>query len=116
MKLTNSLRKTLKLNNLTGQGTEQSIESLAWYLMYALPPGGFMSALLKNSPIVEVVRRGDIENCKRTHYYIDWLINHAPDECWGSDEKVNAWLNKSPEFLKFSEEILKQQTWEIISD
>lgn len=109
-----NVRKALKLDELSGHGSEQSIESLALYLLHGIPPGGFMTALLKNSPIVEVVRRGDIENRKRTHYYIDWLLNYAPYECWGSEEKVNAWLEKGPAYVKYSERIKKQLTWEIL--
>jgi hypothetical protein len=106
----------LKLDRLDGQGTAQSIESLEHYLLHALQPGGFMTALLMNASVLTVVRKGDFENRKRVHYYIDWLLNHAPHECWGSEEKVNAWLAKGPAFVKYSEEIKKQLTWEILSN
>ena len=106
----------LKLDRLEGKGTVQSIESLENYLLHALPPGGFMTALLMNDSVLNVVRRGDFENKARVHYYVEWLLNHAPYECWGSEEKVNAWLSKGPAFVKFSEDMKKQLTWEILSN
>ena len=32
--------------------------------------------------------------------YVGWFFNYAPFECWGSEEKMNAWLDKRKEELE----------------
>lgn len=112
--LNNSAYYVLRLDMLNGNGTVQCIEALENYFLHALPPGGFLTALLSNESVLTVVRRGDFENRKRVHFYVDWLVNYAPVAAWGSEEKVKAWLGRSPEFVEFSENIKKQITWEIL--
>lgn len=111
----NSAHYTLRLDMLDGKGSVQCIEALENYFLHALPPGGFLTALLSNDSVLNVVRRGDFENRKRVHFYVDWLVNYAPVAAWGSEEKVKNWLSKGPEYVEFSENIKKQMTWDILN-
>jgi hypothetical protein len=55
--------------------------------------GDFLFALFSNQ-LVETHRRADRENLAALPDWIDWLIGEPPSSCWGSVEKVKAWIAK----------------------
>lgn len=56
-------------------------------------PGGFLMAVLEND-FMEACGRADEENLMRLHDYAIFLYNKVPATCWGSKEKVKAWLER----------------------
>jgi hypothetical protein len=54
-------------------------------------PGGFLTSVLRNLPVSVVVRLADDHNARILPKIVSYLINYAPDECWGSAEKVERW-------------------------
>jgi hypothetical protein len=55
-------------------------------------PGQFLVEVLSNS-LSGAVTRADDGNRLALAYIVLFLINYAPDICWGSPEHVEAWLN-----------------------
>lgn len=95
--------------NISTSGlTEHAQDALKNYFLYALPPGGFLTSVLNNDPVVDVYRRADNWNKRLIHKYIGWLERAAPEDSWGSSEAVNAWLAKGPAYQAFQ----KQLVWE----
>jgi hypothetical protein len=74
--------------------TDKNIESLKRYVDQKIPPGGFMHAVLTND-LRRACGQADINNRRKIFEYVEWLYNEAPADCWGSIEKVNAWLDDS---------------------
>lgn len=56
--------------------------------------GGFLRAVLEND-LVEAFGRADEINAAAMRDWAAWLFNEAPANCWGSPDKVRAWLAAS---------------------
>ena len=54
-------------------------------------PGDFITACLENS-LTRAMGRADEINTGRISDIVSFLYNEAPGDCWGSAEKVFAWL------------------------
>ena len=67
-------------------------ESLDRYVKDRIPPGDFLMAVLKND-LTEACGRADVFNKMNLHMIVEYVYNFMPHECWGSPEKVKAWLN-----------------------
>lgn len=65
--------------------------SLQRYIEKRIPMGGFMMAVLSND-LKEAMRRADEYSRQCLFEIVSWLYNEAPASCWGSPEKVSAWL------------------------
>ena len=63
------------------------------YIEDKIPPGGFLRAVLAND-LTGAFGRADHINVHRIRDYVDFLYNEAPSSCWGSEEKVSAWLKE----------------------
>jgi hypothetical protein len=61
------------------------------YVERGYPPGGFLRAVLAND-LVGAFGRADGPNAHCMGDWATWLFNEAPSACWGSSEKVTAWL------------------------
>ena len=61
------------------------------YVELGRSPGDFLHAVLCNN-LVEAYGRADTTNTECMHDWACWLFNEAPSACWGSPEKVKAWL------------------------
>ena len=70
---------------------EGLMEGLHNYATFGLPPGSFLSAVICND-LVEACGRGDPESLRNLPAIVAWLYNEAPAECWGSREKMDAWI------------------------
>ncbi len=63
------------------------------YVENGIEPGGFLTAVLCND-LMRAIGRADSINKGRIHDYVTWLYNSAPPSCFGSEEKVTAWIAK----------------------
>ena len=63
---------------------------LARFIIDGVMPGNFLVAVLSNN-LTRAVSRADDENLTLLRNYVQFLYGHAPDSCWGSDAKVDAW-------------------------
>lgn len=72
---------------------ERCHAGLADYIMKGAEPGGFLCALLGND-LRDAIARADDENRKRIVDYVAFLNSKAPARCWGSRERVDAWIDK----------------------
>lgn len=61
------------------------------YVDDRVSPGGFLRALLEND-LRGACEHADSINGSRIRDYVVFLYNYAPAGCWGSPEKVAAWL------------------------
>lgn len=66
------------------------------YLVSGIEPGDFLMAVLENN-LREAVGRADHINQPKLPDYIRYLYNYAPSKCWGSPEKVAAWVEMHAE-------------------
>ena len=67
-------------------------DSLDRYIIHRIPTGGFLRAVLENN-LKESFARADDENLKCMFEIVNYCYNEIPSICWGSPEKVKAWLN-----------------------
>lgn len=80
------------------------MEGLKAYIEERIPPGGFLSAVICND-LSAAVGRADEENLKNLPAFAAFLYNCAPSMCWGSPEKMKAWLEDrgaGPGFIEVS--------------
>lgn len=70
---------------------EHMMAALADYIERGLKPGDFLCAVIRND-MVEARARADIGNLRALQAYAAYLYDEAPAECWGSAEKMEAWM------------------------
>lgn len=66
-------------------------ESLEMYILYGVPVGHFLAAVLSND-LRRACERADDTNIKALPQYMRFLYSYAPVACWGSPAKYRAWL------------------------
>ncbi len=66
-------------------------EGFQRYIEERCEMGGFGMAVVEND-LKEACGRADSTNARRLWDIVAWLYNSAPSQCWGSPEKVAAWL------------------------
>jgi len=69
------------------------MEPLLAYVREHRPIGGFLAAVFSND-FEQVCARADTANLANLPAYAAYLFNDAPAGCWGSPEKVRAWLER----------------------
>ena len=67
------------------------VDGLVMYVEHGIPPGSFLLAVLQDS-FVEAAARADEINKHCFFQWADVLWNELPGDCWGSPEKVRAWI------------------------
>lgn len=72
------------------------LESLYNYIDAGVPCGGFLTAVLCND-LKESFGRADDFNRDHLFDIVQFLYNKAPAPCWGSPDKVKAWVEKHNE-------------------
>lgn len=72
---------------------EHTRSTLVNYIEKGIPPGSFVQAVLEND-LEGAFGRADHINAQYIGQIVAWLYNFAPSPCWGSVEKVNAWLKQ----------------------
>jgi hypothetical protein len=75
-------------------------EALRGYIEDRRSVGGFLTAVLENN-LTQAFGRADPENLATLYEIVQWVYMEAPAPCWGSPEKVKAWL-MSPEAVTFA--------------
>lgn len=68
-------------------------EGLEAYIEEGQEPGGFLYAVLTND-LFEAVGRADRVNRLALTAIVEWVYNEAPSTCWGSKERVKAWMEE----------------------
>jgi len=72
---------------------EHMRDGVADYIFFGIEPGGFLYAILSND-LYGACRRADDINAVCIFAYMFFLHNYAPSECFGSEERVQAWTKK----------------------
>ena len=67
-------------------------ESLDAYVSTGRPTGGFLEAVLSND-LKEATGRADERALDNLPHIVAYCYNDIPSGCWGSPERVTAWLN-----------------------
>jgi hypothetical protein len=67
------------------------LESLLNYAYRGVPTGGFLNAVLSND-LTEAVSRADSYNAFWLKSIVTFIYMELPAPCWGSQDKVDAWL------------------------
>ncbi len=70
---------------------ERIVELLKGYVNQRLHPGQFLAAVLENN-LQESISRADDECLLNLPVIVIYIYNNVPGSCWGSPEKVKAWL------------------------
>jgi len=68
-------------------------EGVRLYVEQRVKPGGFLMAVLENN-FTEAVGRADETNIRYLKQWAELLYWELPSICWGSPEKVQAWLGE----------------------
>ena len=63
------------------------------YIEQGVAPGGFLSAVIGND-LALAMGRADSTNLERLRDIVSFWYNEAPGKCWGSREKMEAWMEK----------------------
>ena len=67
------------------------LEAVNRYILDGDIPGDFLTAVITND-LRDAIARADDHNQVNLPAYIAYLNNEAPGQCWGSREKMNAWI------------------------
>jgi len=68
-------------------------EPLKAYVNDHRQPGNFLTEIICNN-LKEAVMYADDVNIQNIPAYVNYFYNHAPHDCWGSKEKMKAWVTK----------------------
>lgn len=66
--------------------------ALTAYITTGRPPGGGLRSILEDRPMSYCLARLDDEVRPRAFDVSRFLFNFAPSQCWGSADKVDAWI------------------------
>jgi len=69
-------------------------EALDRYVQRRIPTGDFLQAVLENN-LAQSFGRADNQNRANLYDIVCYCYNEIPSACWGSPEKVRAWLRGS---------------------
>jgi hypothetical protein len=73
------------------------VEGLDLWIDHGVLPGSFLTAVLCND-LMDAFARADENNIRQLPAYCAYLYNQAPPHCFGSKERVRAWIEfKRPE-------------------
>lgn len=67
--------------------------ALRRYVDEGMEPGGFLTAVLSND-LFNAIGRADGTNAAALENIVRHIYCHEPFDCWGSKERVTAWLDK----------------------
>ena len=61
------------------------------YVSHGAPPGDFLTAIICND-LKKAVEHADDTNMTLIHLYVKYFYNRTPAPCWGSRDKMDAWV------------------------
>lgn len=82
-----------KTDEVYGAIKDSTIDALMRYVEQGIPTGDFLRGVLTNN-LNEAMGRADLTNRATLWNIVTFCYNEIPSACWGSEEKVIAWLNK----------------------
>lgn len=71
-------------------GVGHAGKSLWYWIERGCTPGGFLTAVLCND-LARAVSKADDRNVELIPNFVKLLYNHAPADCWGSEQKFHEW-------------------------
>jgi hypothetical protein len=86
---------------------DHMMRSLRLYIDHGIPVGHFLTAVLEND-LFEACGRADDDNINNLPAFVAFLYNEVTPQCYGSREKVRAWL-KMHEARREAEEAAKPE-------
>ncbi len=72
---------------------ERMLGGIKRYVEDGLRPGRFLTAVIEND-FFTACGFADDENMSNLPAYAAYFYNEAPSNCWGSKEKMNAWIKQ----------------------
>ena len=78
---------------------ERMMPGIRRYVEHGIRPGIFLSSVIQNN-LSGTVGQADEENLKNIPAFVAYLYNECPMKCWGSPEKMEAWINSFREEAK----------------
>lgn len=72
---------------------QRTIDTIDNYVLHGLEPGGFVTAVLCND-LAGAVGTADRENLAALPDIVKYVYNECPSDCWGNQNKVNAYFKK----------------------
>ena len=72
--------------------SDRMMGAIERYVQQRIKPGDFLTAVIRND-LFEAVGRADDENMANLSAFVAYFYNVAPSSCWGSSEKMHAWLH-----------------------
>ena len=66
-------------------------DSMMRYIEHGIRPGSFLEAVLTND-LFGALGKADSINRHLLFDICQWIYNEAPYSCWGSKERVDAWI------------------------
>lgn len=95
-------------NSLIPDYTKTSLEN---YLLYGLPPGGFLTAVLTNN-LFAAIHSADHQNLIHIADIVMWLSTLAPICSYGSHENIKEWMSDKDGYRKrYADKIEKDYVW-----
>ena len=73
-----------------GKIPESTLEGIRDHVLWGLPAGGFLTAVLTND-LFEATGRADTRNRAALMDICGFVYSYCPGACWGSYEKVDRW-------------------------
>jgi len=71
---------------------QSTLDALNRYVVGHVPTGDFLRAVLSNN-LVDSFSHADDENLTAMQEIVKHIYFELPSRCWGSPEKVEAWLD-----------------------
>lgn len=67
------------------------MEGVRNYIDHGIEPGSFLSAVICNN-LRAAVESADHRNIGNIPAFVGYFYNDAPSRCWGSSDKMIAWM------------------------
>lgn len=71
--------------------SEPMMDDIERYIDGRIKPGKFLTAVIQNN-LSDAVGWADSINMNNLPAFASYFYNEAPSTCWGSQEKMDAWL------------------------
>lgn len=78
---------------------DYTLEAMKRYVEQGVPPGDFLQAAFAND-LLGAIGRADSENSRAIHAIASWVYQKAPEDCCGSRQKVQDWINTHYPWMK----------------